>query len=224
MNTSSKPSIDVALGAADPLAIDVRAVADHARARPAAPSSREALKVHRLPVERRLVDLEVARVQHDAGRRVDRHRDAVGHAVRHAQELDREAPDRDAIARADLGQPRADLRAVLLELRLEERERQLRAVDRAVEVPEHVRHRADVVLVPVRQHQRLDAVALQQRPHVRDDQIDAEQVRLGEHDAGVHEDRRVAAGDEHHVHAELAEPAERDQFERRRAWPPCPDR
>ena len=37
---------------------------------------------------------------------------------------------------------------------------------------------------------------------------------LGEHDAGVDEDRRVAAGDEHHVHAELAEPAERDQFER----------
>src|SRR5262249_3470744 len=38
---------------------------------------------------------------------------------------------------------------------------------------------------------------------------------LREHHAGVHQDRRVAAGDEHHVHAELAEPAERDQFERR---------
>ena len=38
---------------------------------------------------------------------------------------------------------------------------------------------------------------------------------LGEHDAGVDEDGRVAAGDDHHVHAELAEPAERDQLERR---------
>src|SRR5262249_23583389 len=48
---------------------------------------------------------------------------------------------------------------------------------------------------------------------VRNDQVDAEQFRLGEHDAGVDEDRRLAAGDEHHVHAELAEPAERDQLE-----------
>ena len=44
--------------------------------------------------------------------------------------------------------------------------------------------------------------------------VDAEQFRLGKHDAGVDEDRGLAARDEHHVHAELAEPSERDQFER----------
>ena len=107
VNTLLEAVDDVALRAADPLAIDVRAVAEqHQHALGA--ELREPLKVHVLPVERRLVDLEVARVQHDAGRRVDRHRHAVGHAVRHAQELDREAPDGDAIARADLRQPRAD--------------------------------------------------------------------------------------------------------------------
>src|SRR5262249_57619741 len=70
------------------------------------------------------------------------------------------------------------------------------------------------ILVPVREDERLNPVPLQ-LPQVRNDQVHAEQFRLGEHDAGVDEDRRLAAGDEHHVHAELAEPAERDQL----AWP-----
>ena len=72
----------------------------------------------------------------------------------------RERADGDALARLDPRQPRPDLGAVLFQLRLDERQRQLRAVDRAVEVRQHVRHRADVVLVPVRQHQRLMRVLL----------------------------------------------------------------
>ena len=59
-----------------------------------------------LAVERRLVDLEIARVQHDAARRLDRHRHAVGHAVRHADELERERPDRDPLARLHPHEPR----------------------------------------------------------------------------------------------------------------------
>ena len=46
-------------------------------------------------------------------------------------------------------------------------------------------------------------------------EIDAEQFRLREHHAGVDEDGGVAAGDNHHVHAELAQPAERHELERR---------
>ncbi len=104
----------------------------------------------------------------------------------------------------------------LLELVLDEGQRQRGAVDRAVEERQHVRHGADVILVAVRQHQRGDAVLLQ-LPQVRNDQVDAEQLRLGEHHARIDEDGRVAAGDDHHVHAELAEPAERDDLERRHA-------
>ena len=50
----------------------------------------------------------------------------------------------------------AGVDAVLVELGLDERQRHRRAVDRAVEERHHVRHGADVVLVPVRQDQRLD--------------------------------------------------------------------
>ena len=42
-----------------------------------------------LAVDRRLIDLEVAGVDDDADRRVNRQRHAVGHAVRDADELDR---------------------------------------------------------------------------------------------------------------------------------------
>ena len=77
-----------------------------------------------------------------------------------------------------------------------------------------MRHGADVVLVPVRQHQRGDLVLLQ-LAEVGDDEVDAEQLGLREHDAGIDEDGGVAAGDHHHVHAELAQASERHELERR---------
>ena len=55
-----------------------------------------------------------------------------------------------------------------------------------------------------------------ERRQVRDDEIDAEQLGLGKHDAGIDEDSGIPAGDEQHVHAELAESAERDDVDGRR--------
>ena len=135
---------------------------------PADAELREAVHVEVLAVERRLIDLEVAGVNHDAARRVDRQRHAVGHAVRDAEELDRERPivtrsrglhRTQPIASAStpcsssFGSTSASVSA--------------RAVDRAVEVRQHVRHRADVILVPVRQHERRDPVLLQ-LPQIRE--------------------------------------------------------
>ena len=73
--------------------------------------------------------------------------------------------------------------------------------------------RADVIFVAVRQHERRDAPFLLQVGQIRNDQIDAEQFGIGKHDAGVDDDRRVAPGERQHVHAELAETAERNNFE-----------
>ena len=92
----------------------------------------------------------------DADRRVNRQRDAVGHAVRDADELDLERADRHALARPHRDEAVRAVEAVLAQLRLDERQRQRRAVDRAVDVRQHVRHGADVILVAVRQHQGRD--------------------------------------------------------------------
>ena len=70
-----------------------------------------------------------------------------------------------------------------------------------------------MVFVAVRQHERGGAPFLLQVRQIRNDQIDAQQFRIREHDAGVDDDRRVAPGERQHVHAELAESAERDNVE-----------
>jgi len=79
-----------------------------------------------------------------------------------------------------------------------------------------VRDGTDVILVPVRQDERRQLV-LRQLAQVRDDQVHAEQLGLREHDTGIDKDGGLAAGDHHHVHAELADAAERNDVERRRA-------
>ncbi len=118
-------------------------------------------------------------------------------------------------SRGRTGTSRAPVDAVLLELRLDQRQRQRRAVDRAVDERQHVRHAADVILVAVRQHERGDAPFLLQVGQIRNDAVDAEQLGVREHHARVDDDRRLAPGEREHVHAELAEPAERHDFEHR---------
>ena len=196
-------------------AIDVGAVAEH-RQHAFRAELREAVQVEGLAVERRLIDLEVAGVQQHALRRAHDDRHAVGHAVRDAHELQRERSDRNRRSGLDLDRLR--LERVLLELVLDERQRQRRAVDRAVEMRQHVGHAADVIFVAVRQHQRLQlSLAVLEIGEVGDDQIDARQIRLRKHRAGVDDDSRLPTRDGHHVEAELAQAAERHDIDWRRA-------
>ena len=90
MKISSKRVGDLELRAGEALAIDVGAVGEQ-RQHAGGAELGEPVEVDVLAVERRLVDLEIAGVDDDAVRRRDRQRDAVRHAVRDAQELDREA-------------------------------------------------------------------------------------------------------------------------------------
>ena len=165
-----------------------------------------------LAVDRRLVDLEVARVDDDAGRRVNRQRDAIGDAVRHADEFDFERPDGHAVARPHGLQLVRAVEAVFDELRLDERQRERCAVHGAVDVRQHVRHAADVILMAVRQHER-GGPPLLQVGEVGDDLVDTQQFRVGKHHARVDDDRRVTPAECQHFMPELAEPTEWDRFE-----------
>jgi hypothetical protein len=173
------------------------------------------MEIEVLSVERRLIDLEITRVHDDADRRLDRQRDTVGHAVRDANELDRERADADGLPRPDRLQAILEVDLVLFELRLDQRKGEGGSIDRAVDEREDVRHAPDVVLVAVGQHECLDLAApLFEPTEVGDDQVHPELVGVGKHDAGVDDNRGVAPRQRHHVHAELAEAAERDNFER----------
>ena len=119
-------------------------------------------------------------------------------------------PTDHGVARLHRHESAGRVEAVLVELGLHERQRQRRAVNRTVDERQHVGHRPDVILVAVRQDQRLDlAAARLEIGQVGDDQVDAGQIGLGEHRAGVDDDGRLPTRDGHHVQAELAEAAER---------------
>ena len=89
---------------------------------------------------------------------------------------------------------------MLLELRLNEREREPRAVDRTVDPIDHVGDGADVVFVAVRQHERANTPAIGiEHIQVGNDEVDPEQLGFGKHHAGIDEDSGIAAGDQHHA-------------------------
>ena len=162
-------------------------------------------------VERELVHLEVAGVQHDAGTGADDHREGVGDGVVDRDELEHERPEGDRLALRDLVL-RGLLEPVLAQLGAEQRQGQLGADERDVAaLAQEVRRRADVVLVAVGQHQRLDGVeAVPDRVEVGQDQVDAGVVVLGEEHAAVDDQQAAVVLEDGHVATDLAQPAERD--------------
>ena len=105
---------------------------------------------------------------------------------------------------------------VLLDLVAEQAAGQGAGVDRhAGELGQHVRQRADVVLVGVGDEERLDLGAvLLEVGDVGDDEVDAEHLLVGEHQPAVDDDDVVAVLEHVHVLADLPHPAERDDAER----------
>ena len=101
---------------------------------------------------------------------------------------------------------------VLLELALQQLEREGRAVDRQmVELAEQVRQRADVVLVAVGEHDRFDAVdVLAHVVEVRQHQVDAGHVPRGERQADVDDEDASVDLDAGHVATDLPDTSEED--------------
>ena len=144
--------------------------------------------------KRRVVDLEVAGVQHDAGRALDREGERVRDAVVDMDRFDRKAAELDFLARADLVEDGAGSKAVLLELVLDQTDGQAGRINRHIELFEQVGQRANVVLVPVGDEQALDAVLIFEHiGEVGDHEVDAEHLFVREDEAAVDKDH-VAPG------------------------------
>ena len=124
-----------------------------------------------------------------------------------------QSPTAHALARLDRHEAIAGIDAVLLELWPQQRERQRSAVDRSVDQRPDVRHAADVIFMAVRQQQRgRTRLALFEIRQIGDQQIDARQFGSREHHARIDDERRLVGRHGHRVHAEFAEPAERDHL------------
>jgi hypothetical protein len=178
----------------------------------------ERVEIRGAPVERRLVDLEVPRVKDRAEGGVHRDRHAVGDGVRHAQEAHRERPHGRRAADDRLAERGALPHAVLLELALEQRERERRPVYRQMpELTKEIRERPDVVLVAVREHGGFEAIGpLAHVGEVRQDEIDARHVGVRERQPGVDQQHAPVELDAGHVPADLTDAAEEHEPRRSR--------
>ena len=107
-------------------------------------------------VDRRQVELEVARVKHDPLIGVEGRRETVRHRVRDGYELDVEGPDAAALAIAHRNEFRRRRQVRLVQPVAGDPERERRAVDRHVHLRQQVGDRPDVVLVPVRKDDPVD--------------------------------------------------------------------
>ena len=124
--------------------------------------------------------------------------------VRDVDELDRERTQSQAIARLDHVQLGLVEQFVLFQTALDQRQRELRSVDRNIELREQKRNAADVILVPVRQDQRAHHVRNSAPDsEIGSDDIDAQQFGVGEHHARVDYDNVVSIAECHGVHPEL---------------------
>ena len=144
--------LDLDLRFREAFAIDVRAVSEQRQHARTAELS-EAVDVEVLPVDRRLIDLEVAGMHDRPGRSVKRERQAVGHAVGHAEEFDFTVSNAHTLPGLDRHKAIAGIDAVLFELRPHERQSQRTAVDGAIDQRPVIGNAADVILVSVRQHE-----------------------------------------------------------------------
>ena len=174
----------------------------------------DAVQVGGLAVDRGLVELEVAGVQEGTVRRVDREGHPVGDRMCHVEEAHPEgtrlgSPARDGHSRLhEIGH------LVLLQLALQELQRERGPVDRnpTTEVPQQVWERSDVILVPVCERDGLDVT----RPvthvlHVGQDQVDPRHVRRRERQADVQDQEPALQLEGSHVPTDLADPSEEDE-------------
>jgi len=176
----------------------------------------EDVEVREPAVDGRVVELEVAGVHDGADRRPEGDPHRVGDRMPDPERDDGERPDRDLVPGLEPDE-RVVVELVFLDLVAQEPAREDRRVDRhARELREHVRQRADVILVGMGDEERTDVgAALLEVGDVGDDEVDAEHLLVGEHQAAVDDDDVVPVLEDVHVLADLPYPAERDDAERR---------
>ena len=174
----------------------------------------EARDVGNAALHGRNVDLEVARLDHDAQRRVQRDSHSVGDGVVDVDQLHLHAPGTEALARLHGDDLHLLEQAELRQLDLHQPRSQAGGVDRRGQLLQHIRQRADVILMSVREHDSPDLFGVfLQVGDVRDDHVDAVHLLVRKAHTAVDHHNVTAVLIGRHVLADLAESAERNDFQ-----------
>ena len=174
----------------------------------------EAGEVCVLAEQRGVVNLEVAGVDDGAERGLDDEAGGVRDGVGDGEELHGEGANIDDVAGLDDVELGAVEEAVFLQLHLDEAAGELEAEDGDFDIAEEEGDGANVVLVPVGEEDGLEAIdVVEDVGEVRDDEVDAGVFGIREEEADIDGDHGVAVLVDHHVAADFAEAAERDDAE-----------
>ena len=169
--------------------------------------------------ERRRIELPVARVKDEAEVRADRNRAHLGNRMRERHELDIEGADLEPAVEPHDVDRQLQAAAHLGELRAQHAGGERRRIDRRLEARPQLDHRPDVVLVRVRdQHAGEVGTVLLDEAHIGQDHVDAGiELALGKRDPAIDHEPPARLGGtiavEVEVHADLAEAAERHEYE-----------
>src|SRR5688572_11557054 len=102
---------------------------------------------------------------------------------------------------------------MFVEFILQERKRQVGAIDWHVNRFQDKGHRADVVFMPVCQNDCGNLVTIIINDgEVRNENVYARKILIGECHPGIQNDGLLAVADHHHVHSEMPDAAERYDF------------
>jgi len=146
----------------------------------------------------------------DTGRAIDGESQRIRNRVVDMDRFDREAAERDLLARADLVEDGAGRQAMLFEFILDKADREPCGVNRHIEFFQQIRQAADVILVSVGDEQTLDTVfVLKHIGEVRDDKIDTEHIIFRKNRTAVHENHIALALIQGDVFTDLAQTAQR---------------
>ena len=134
--------------------------------------------------------------------------------MRHPDRLDGERADGELILRSDLNQAGFIQQVMLFELAFHVGKRELRGVHRNLQLAQDPRQSPDVIFVAVGQDDGLYKLpVLHQEGNVGHHDIHAQQLALGEHQARVDHDNVVFPLQGEAVHPELAQSAQRYDFQ-----------
>ena len=172
------------------------------------------MQVEGLVIEGGEIDFEVAGMDDDADRRVDGEGYAINQRMRDADGLDGEGAEGEFFFRRDLDERDFVEELMLFELAFDIGQGEFGGVDGNLELAEDPGKSANVVFVAMSEDDGADMFPVfSEVGDVGHDDVDAQQFRFREHEAGVNNDNVVFPADRQAVHAEFAEATEGDDFQ-----------
>ena len=174
----------------------------------------QGMQVEQLVIGGRGVHLEVARVEDHPQGGGDGQSHGAHDGMGDVDEFDLERPDLDDILGLDGDHARLAGELVLLHAAVHQSQGEIGPVDGHVDFAQKIGHGADVVFVAVGEDQRQNVLLmLLEKGKVGHYQVDAQQLGFGEHHAAIDDEDVVAVAKSGHIHAEFAQPAERNHLQ-----------